>query len=235
MNRIFKTIISFFPNNKENQEIKKNDDGIQNDLINCVDFKVNNSDVSITIKKTYKIGDFYTEIINNNKLNFDETLIGRIRPFITHWICDNCIGKVIDKKLFQQTISIIIFDNSVFSISTLPQNLDRLVLDERKKVDESTIEETQIDIQNGIEYTISRWVHTNGSSNFKFYKSGTKNISVMNEERAKNHLNEMLKTLEKTESGEKYVNIVQKLINSIEEKTNKNNRSDSVNEYTQIP
>lgn len=134
------------------------------------------------------------------------------------------------RTMARQTMLIFSYENSTFSIATDLPDSYRLIIDERKKTDENTIEETELDIQTGIEYAISRWRHINRSTgNVRFYKSSGNGEEIMY---LKEELNEMLKTLGKTKIGRKYSELVREMISTIDKRNIKSENDSLFEEQT---
>lgn len=224
LRKVFMLVFGNKKNNK-NEEVRN----IKEDIRKYVDLEVNNDEKSIRIiiKKQCKIEDFYNEIIKNNIYKLEASDVDILNDFLPRWI-ENSSGIVNERMLCPQTIYIICHDKSFFSISTIVPNFDRLIIDERKKDEGNNIKETQIDVQNGIKYCISRWNHDNNGStgNVRFYNSEVKgkNSVYMEVEQAKKELFEMLYTLEKTKIGREYVEIIHEFISKIDNRNAKNDK-----------
>lgn len=191
-------------------------------------------DFTVIITKECKIMDFYMEVIKKNMFKLTDSQLDILISFYTRWI-DEQNDIFTDRKFLSQTIHIISCKDSVFSVAITQ---DRLIVDERKKIDEKNIEETQIKIEKGINYTISRWSHINGSTfNNRFYSFGlgkSNNIPYMEEKDAKEELKKMLEDLVQSQYGKEYVDLVHELISFIEKRYQDNNKDVSIdNSYTQ--
>ena len=240
MNNIIKRVAELFLGKKKNGDYKKDKEdtleGSIKDIRDCVDLKVDDNYIMIKIKEPCEFEQFYNGLQERNLYNLEDRQIDMITDFNQHFIFGTQSSIYCTfRTMARQTMLIFSYENSTFSIATDLPDSYRLIIDERKKTDENTIEETELDIQTGIEYAISRWRHINRSTgNVRFYKSSGNGEEIMyiKEDQAKEELNEMLKTLEKTEIGRKYTQLVREMVSTIDKRNIKSKNDSLFDEQT---
>lgn len=247
MNDIIKRVVELFSWKKKttkkeqkNKDYKSDkeealEDRIK-DISKMVDLKVNDNYIMIKIKEPCEFEQFYNGLQERKLYNLEDRQIDMITDFNPHFIFGTRSSIYCTfRTMARQTMLIFSYENSTFSIATDLPDSYRLIIDERKKTDENTIEETELDIQTGIEYAISRWRHINRSTgNVRFYESSGKGKGIMyiKEDQAKEELNDMLKTLEKTEIGRKYIELVREMVSTIDKRNIKSENDSLFDEQT---